>query len=84
MRKLTFIILGLTFASCSLFTVNSQYIFDNDIGDLRPTSHKNPWAYQLDSSVVRAGKNSIRFEVRKGDFRINKSGEKSSRAKFCT
>lgn len=78
------IIFGLVLFSCTSQKVQYQYTFDKDIGDLHPTSHKNPWAYQLDSSVVRSGKKSIRFEVRKGDYRISKSGSKSSRAELST
>lgn len=75
--------LSIFLLSCST-TSKKSYTFDEDFGDLERVAHKNLWAISLDTSIVRSGKSSVKFEVRKGDYRINKKGEKSSRAELST
>jgi len=64
------------------YMTDYKYGFEDGLQDLYRVSHNNPWAITLDSSIVRFGKSSVRFEVRKGDYRVNKRGEKSSRAEL--
>ncbi|MCB9091001.1 MAG: heparin lyase I family protein [Halobacteriovoraceae bacterium] len=79
-----FLISIVSLSACTTSKPYFEYTFEKGFDDLHPTSHKNPWAFVLDSSVVRSGKKSVRFEVRKGDYRFSKRGKKSSRAELAT
>lgn len=69
--------------SCST-TPDLEYNFDSSLSDLYIVSHPQPYAIQLDSNIVRKGSHSVRFEIRDGDVRINKRGNKSFRAELST
>lgn len=79
-----FISIFIIIVGCAKLKPDYEYTFDENIDDLKRVACYSPWAIKLDQSVVRSGKSSIRFEVRDSDYRINKKGEKSSRAELST